>query len=85
MKRKKMMTWTWTWLNASATALNATFQLLVIYRLVFNPRDVRDHLKSHKYKKIQVIALNICYTLLRLLVITTLFLMVFTKDPEKLN
>ena len=56
-----------------------------IYILVFNPRDARDHLKSHKYKKIQVIALNICYTLLRLLVITTLFLMVFTKDPDKLN
>ena len=52
---------------------------------MFNLRDAQDHLKSHKYKKIQVIALNICYTLLRLLVISTLFLMVFTKDPDKLN
>ena len=71
------------WLNVSTVTLNTTLQLLVI--LVFNPRDARDHLKSHKYKKIQVIALNICYTLLKLLVITTLFLMVFMKDPDKLN
>ena len=78
------MAWQLIWRNVrAATALNATLQLLVI--LVFNPRDARDHLKSHKYKKIQVIALNICYTLLRLLVITTLFLMVFMKDPDKLN
>ena len=27
------MTWMLTWLNVSAAALNATFQLLVIYRL----------------------------------------------------
>ena len=33
MERKKIMTWTLTWLNVSAAALNATFQLLVIYRL----------------------------------------------------
>ena len=37
MERKKIMTWmlTWmlTWLNVSVTALNTTFQLLVIYRL----------------------------------------------------
>ena len=33
MERKKIMTWMLTWLNVSATALNATFQLLVIYRL----------------------------------------------------
>ena len=32
MERKKIMTWTMTWLNVSAAALNATFQLLVIYR-----------------------------------------------------
>ena len=32
MERKKIMTWTLTWLNVSAAALNATFQLLVIYR-----------------------------------------------------
>ena len=31
MERKKIM----TWLNVSAAALNATFQLLVIYRLYF--------------------------------------------------
>ena len=34
MERKKIMTWMLTWLNVSAAALNATFQLLVIYRLV---------------------------------------------------
>ena len=34
MERKKIMTWMLTWLNMSAAALNATFQLLVIYRLV---------------------------------------------------
>ena len=33
MKRKKIMSWMLTWLNVSAAALNATFQLLVIYRL----------------------------------------------------
>ena len=33
MERKKIMTWMLTWLNVSAAALNATFQLLVIYRL----------------------------------------------------
>ena len=33
MERKKIMTWMLTWLNMSATALNATFKLLVIYRL----------------------------------------------------
>ena len=32
MERKKMMSWMLTWLNVSAAALNATFQLLVIYR-----------------------------------------------------
>ena len=32
MERKKIM----TWLNVSAAALNATFQLLVIYRFGFN-------------------------------------------------
>ena len=32
MERKKIMTWMLTWLNVSAAALNATFQLLVIYR-----------------------------------------------------
>ena len=32
MERKKIMTWMLTWLNMSAAALNATFQLLVIYR-----------------------------------------------------
>ena len=40
MERKKIMTWmlTWmlTWLNVSAAALNATFQLLVIYRYRFS-------------------------------------------------
>ena len=36
MKRKKIMTWTLTWLNVSAAALNATFQLLVIYRYRFS-------------------------------------------------
>ena len=35
MERKKIMTWTLTWLNVSVAALNATFQLLVIYRLPF--------------------------------------------------
>ena len=33
MERKKIMTWMLTWLNMNATALNATFQLLVIYKL----------------------------------------------------
>ena len=33
MERKKIMTWMLTLLNVSAAALNATFQLLVIYRL----------------------------------------------------
>ena len=32
MERKKIMTWMLTWLSVSAAALNATFQLLVIYR-----------------------------------------------------
>ena len=32
MERKKIMTWMLTWLNVNAAALNATFQLLVIYR-----------------------------------------------------
>ena len=32
MERKKIMTWMLTWLNVSAAALNATLQLLVIYR-----------------------------------------------------
>ena len=45
---------------------------MLLYIAVFNPRDARDHLKSDKYKKIKVIALHIYYTLLRLLVITTL-------------
>ena len=33
MERKKIMMWILTWLNVSAAVLNATFQLLVIYRL----------------------------------------------------
>ena len=33
MERKKIITWMLTWLNVSAVALNAAFQLLVIYRL----------------------------------------------------
>ena len=32
MERKKIMTWMLAWLDVSAAALNATFQLLVIYR-----------------------------------------------------
>ena len=33
MERKKIMTWMLTWLNVNAAAaLNATLQLLVIYR-----------------------------------------------------
>ena len=36
MERKKIMTWTLTWLSVSAAALNATLQLLVIYRLTFS-------------------------------------------------
>ena len=32
MERKKIMTWMLIWLNMSAVALNATLQLLVIYR-----------------------------------------------------
>ena len=35
-KEKKIMTWMLTWLNVSAAALNATFQLLVIYRFIFS-------------------------------------------------
>ena len=35
MERKKIMMWTLTWFNVSAAALNATFQLLVIYRFGF--------------------------------------------------
>ena len=34
MKRKNIMTWTLTWLNVSTAALNATLQLLVIYRFL---------------------------------------------------
>ena len=33
MERKKIMMWMLMWLNVSAAVLNATFQLLVIYRL----------------------------------------------------
>ena len=36
MERKKIMTWMLTWLNMSAAALNATFQLLVIYRFSYS-------------------------------------------------
>ena len=32
MERKKIMTWMLTWLNVNAAVLNATLQLLVIYR-----------------------------------------------------
>ena len=32
MERKKIMAWMLTWLNMSAAVLNATLQLLVIYR-----------------------------------------------------
>ena len=41
MERKKIMTWTLTWLNVSTAALNATFQLLVIYRLLNELLNVR--------------------------------------------
>ena len=33
MERKKIMTWMLTWLNVSTTALNATLQVLIIYKL----------------------------------------------------
>ena len=35
MERKEIMMWMLTWLNVSAAVLNATFQLLVIYRLAY--------------------------------------------------
>ena len=38
MERKKIMTWMLTWLNVSAAALNATLQLLVIYRSESKPK-----------------------------------------------
>ena len=43
MERKKIMTWTLTWLNVcnvSASALNVTLQLLIIYRYI----DWQGHL-----------------------------------------
>ena len=39
IEKKKMM----MWLNVSVATLNATLQLLVIYRLVLNPHNMRDH------------------------------------------
>ena len=45
-EKKKRMMWQLMWCNMRAAALNTALQLLVI--LVFNPRNARDHLKSHK-------------------------------------
>ena len=35
MERKEIMMWMLMWLNVSVVVLNATFQLLVIYRLAY--------------------------------------------------
>ena len=43
LERKIIMRWMLMWLNVSTVILNATFQLLVIYRLAFNPRNAQDH------------------------------------------
>ena len=37
------MTWLLTWHNLSTAVLNATLQLLVIYRLAFNLRNAQEH------------------------------------------
>ena len=57
MKRKKIMTWTLTWLNVSVAALNATFQLLVIYRLVVGPHNVWDNINFCSVKGLVLISI----------------------------
>ena len=50
------MTWWLMWLNGSVATLNATLQLLVIYRLVANPCDAQKN--SKKMFKIYIYFFN---------------------------
>ena len=43
MEKNKIMTWMLTWLNVSTATLNATFQLLVIYRLLDSVFKILDY------------------------------------------
>ena len=67
MEKIKIMMWMLTWLNVSATELNATLQVLVIYRLesptniiqALNMINCRDNLSLHIGVKCQKISLTL--------------------------